>query len=80
MIIGVILTASVGLGFANEYRAERAVQALRGQIRHEVTVLRDGHERLVEVVGLVPGDVVDLHLGQVVPGRHPAAGCHRPAG
>src|ERR1700758_4560325 len=42
VIIGVILVASVGLGFVNEYRAELASQALHTQIRHEVVVRRDG--------------------------------------
>ena len=47
IIIGAILAASIGLGFVNEYRAERAAQALHSEIRHTVAVLRDG--RLTEV-------------------------------
>ena len=41
VIIGVILVASVGLGFVNEYRAELASQALHTQIRHEAVVRRE---------------------------------------
>jgi len=67
VIIGVILAASVGLGFVNEYRAERAVQALHDEIRHDVPVLRDGGWVAVDVTQLVPGDVVRLELGMVVP-------------
>ncbi len=67
VIIGVILAASVGLGFVNEYRAERAAQALHSEIRHTAVVLRDGQPSQVDVVDLVPGDVVRLHLGAVVP-------------
>ncbi|MEU1289868.1 magnesium-translocating P-type ATPase [Kitasatospora sp. NPDC005856] len=67
VIIGVILLLSVALGFANEYRAERAAQALHSQVRHTAVVLRDGHEQEVDVTDLVPGDVVRLILGQVVP-------------
>jgi Mg2+-importing ATPase len=66
-IIGVILVASVGLGFVNEYRAELAAQALHTQIRHEVVVRRDGHSQTVDVTDLVPGDLVRLTMGQVVP-------------
>jgi len=66
-IIGVILAASVGLGFANEYRAERAAQALHDQIRHRTVVVRDGHPQSVDVVDVVPGDVVEVRLGDVVP-------------
>src|ERR1039457_481208 len=65
-IIGVILVASVGLGFVNEYRAELAAQALHTQIRHEVVVRRDGHAQTVDVTDLVPGDLVRLGIGQVV--------------
>jgi len=67
LIIGVILAASVGLGFGNEYRAEQAAEALHDKIRHQVVVHRDGHPRTVDVVDLVPGDVVDVRLGEVVP-------------
>jgi len=67
VVIGIILTASVGLGFANEYRAERAAEALHDQMRHRTIVLRDGAPETVDVVDLVPGDIVELQLGQVVP-------------
>ncbi|HXY94097.1 MAG TPA: magnesium-translocating P-type ATPase [Acidimicrobiia bacterium] len=67
VIIGVILVASVGLGFANEYRAELSAQALHSQIRHRVVVIRDGHAQTVDVANVVPGDRVRLTMGQVVP-------------
>jgi len=66
-IIGVILVASVGLGFANEYRAERAAEAMHDEIRHLVTVVRDGAPASVEVTHLVPGDIVHLDVGSIVP-------------
>jgi Mg2+-importing ATPase len=67
VIIALILSASVGLGFVNEYRAERAAQALHAEIHHVVTVVRDGTASEVDVFDLVPGDIVRLHLGGVVP-------------
>ena len=67
VIIGTILVASVGLGFANEYKAEKTAEALHSSVRHRCVVLRDGHPRTTDVTELVPGDVVDLQLGQVVP-------------
>ncbi|HYA09460.1 MAG TPA: HAD-IC family P-type ATPase, partial [Gaiellaceae bacterium] len=66
-IIGAIVTLSVGLGFFNEYRSEKAVEALHSQIRRRATVERDGAASDVDVVDLVPGDVVALHVGDVVP-------------
>jgi len=66
-IIGVILLASVSLGFANEYRAERAAEAMHDDIRHLVTVVRDGAPASAEVTHLVPGDIVHLDVGSIVP-------------
>jgi P-type Mg2+ transporter len=66
-IIATILAASVGLGFANEYKAEKTAEALHSSVRHRCVVLRGGHPRTTDVTELVPGDVVDLQLGQVVP-------------
>ena len=67
LIIGIIIAASVGLGFANEYRAERAAEALHSSIRHLATVRRDGAPCRREVTHLVPGDVVHLDVGSIVP-------------
>lgn len=67
LVIGFILLASVGLGFVNEFRAERASEALHSQLRHAATVERDGRPAKADVTALVPGDVVRLALGEVVP-------------
>jgi Mg2+-importing ATPase len=67
LIIGVIIAMSVGLSFLNEFRSEKAVEALHGQIRHLATVDRDGRASEVDVSEIVPGDVVHLRVGDVVP-------------
>jgi P-type Mg2+ transporter len=67
VIIGVILVASVGLGFFNEFKAAKTAEALHSSIHHRCVVWRDGKPRTLDVTGLVPGDVVDLQLGEVVP-------------
>lgn len=67
VIIGVIVGLSVGLGFVNEYRAEKAAEALHSQIHHETVVVRDGRRAAVDVRTLVPGDLVELRLGDIVP-------------
>ena len=67
IIIGVIIGLSVGLGFVNEYRAEKAAEALHSQIHHETVVIRDGQPVTVDVTALVPGDLVGLRLGDIVP-------------
>jgi P-type Mg2+ transporter len=66
IILGII-ALSVGLGFANDYRAERAVEALHAGIRHVAIAVRGGRAGPVDVTDLVPGDVVLLDVGDVVP-------------
>lgn len=67
VIIAVILAVSVGLGFVNEFRAERAADALHDQLRHTAVVIRDDVRQSVDVTELVPGDLVVLSVGTVVP-------------
>ncbi len=67
IIIGVILAASIGLGFVNEYRAELASAALHSAVHHTSVVRRDGQFTKVDVIDLVPGDVIRLALGETVP-------------
>jgi Mg2+-importing ATPase len=67
VVIGVILLISVGLGFSNEFRAELAAEALHSRVTHRAVVVRDAALRQVDVVDLVPGDIVHLGLGSIVP-------------
>ena len=67
LIIFLICGLSVGLGFVSEYRSARAVESLHSQLRHTVVVKRDGRGVVVDVTELVPGDVVCLGVGDVVP-------------
>src|SRR5581483_8057913 len=67
LIIFLISGLSIGLGFLNEYRSERAVEALHSQLRHTALVLRGGEQLQVDVTELVPGDVVRLGVGDVIP-------------
>jgi Mg2+-importing ATPase len=67
VIILSIVGLSVGLGFVNEYRSARAVEALHSQLRHTALTVRDGTADSLDVTTLVPGDVVELAIGDVVP-------------
>ncbi|MGW4531989.1 magnesium-translocating P-type ATPase [Nocardia sp. NPDC004340] len=67
VVIGVIVAMSVGLGTINEFRAGQAADALRDRIRHRVVVVRDDVARSIDLVELVPGDIVDLRAGELVP-------------
>ncbi len=65
--ITIILLFAVLLGFIQEYRAERAIEALREMAAPTATVLRAEVEREVPARELVPGDVVLLAAGDKVP-------------
>ncbi len=67
VVIAVIVLFAVALGFVQEYRAERAIEALRQMAAPTATVLRDGKEIEIPARDLVPGDVVLLHTGDRVP-------------
>jgi len=61
--ITVIVLFAVLLGFIQEYRAGRAIEALRRMAAPRATVLRDGRETEVDAREVVPGDVLLLHTG-----------------
>jgi Ca2+-transporting ATPase len=63
VVISVIVVFAAVLGFVQEYRAERAIEALRQMAAPNATVARDGKEDDVPARELVPGDVVLLRAG-----------------
>jgi len=65
--IGVIVLFSVILGFVQEYRAEKAIEALKQMAAPTATALRDGEETEVAAHNLVPGDVILLRAGDRIP-------------
>ena len=67
IVIAIIVLFAVGLGFVQEYRAERAIDALRKMAAPTATVLRDGAEVKIPARELVPGDVILLHTGDRLP-------------
>ncbi len=67
IVIAIIVLFAVFLGFFQEYRAERAIEALRQMAAPTAAVLRDGGEIKVPARELVPGDVILLHTGDRIP-------------
>jgi P-type Ca2+ transporter type 2C len=65
--ITVIVLFAVILGFVQEYRAERAIEALREMAAPTASVIRDGVEVEIPAHDLVPGDVILLRAGDKVP-------------
>ncbi len=67
VVIAIIVLFAVGLGFVQEYRAERAIEALRQMAAPTATLLRDGVEIKIPAREVVPGDVLLLRTGDRVP-------------
>jgi Mg2+-importing ATPase len=67
LIIGLIVVMSVTLDFVQAYRAGQAAERLALKVAVTATVLRDGQADELPVMQLVPGDVVLLSAGNLVP-------------
>ncbi len=67
LIIWVIVLMSVTLDFAQEYRAGRAAERLKQAVAVRAKVLRDGAPGEIPMEQLVPGDIVKLSAGDLVP-------------
>ena len=63
----VIVLFAAGLGFVQEYRAERALEALREMAAPTAAVLRDEREVSVPARDVVPGDILYLRTGDKIP-------------
>ncbi len=66
-IIVALLIFNAGVGFWQEYTAGNAVEALKKQLAQRARVLRDGQWQEIEARLLVPGDIIRLRLGDVIP-------------
>lgn len=66
LIYGVVLAIAI-VGFANEYKAEKTVEALKKLISQTCRVRRDGQIKEIGTESLVPGDIVILDEGKKVP-------------
>ena len=66
VIFGVVIINAV-IGFVQEGKAERSLDAIRNMLSPRAQVLRDGHRREIPAEALVPGDIVFLASGDKVP-------------
>jgi P-type Ca2+ transporter type 2C len=67
VVILVIVALNATIGFIQELKAEKAMEALKGMAAGNATVLRDGAQKVIPARELVPGDVVVLEAGNIVP-------------
>jgi len=67
LIVLLMVVLSIVLNFVQSYRSQRAATLLRDRIAPMATVVRDGRMAVVPVREVVPGDVVHLAVGDLVP-------------
>ena len=66
-VVGCMVILSVGLSFVLDRRSGKAVEALGKRIQSNAIVLRDGIEVEIPISEIVPGDIILLHAGSVIP-------------
>jgi len=66
-IIAVLLLVNAGIGFWEEYKADNAIALLKRKLALTARVLRDGVWQTLPAAELVPGDIVHVRLGDIVP-------------
>lgn len=62
-----MIAVAVTLGFVNEYRAEKTVESLQKRVSIKAVVTRDGKPSEINSNQLVPGDLVSVYVGDIVP-------------
>lgn len=67
IVIGAMVLLGILLRFVQESRADHAAEDLKAMVNTTATVIRDGAEQEVPLKNLVPGDVVALSAGDMVP-------------
>jgi len=67
IIILIMLLVNAGLDFMQEHRALNALKALKDKMDQQATVIRDGTFSRISSRDLVPGDIVKLRIGDIIP-------------
>ena len=67
IIVGGMVALSVGLSYVQERKSSKAVEKLQALVQSTVAVLRDGRQVEIPLTEIVPGDVVVLDAGAIIP-------------
>lgn len=66
IILGLVVFSAL-LGTVQQWRGEQALERLKEHLARKATVIRDGRPQQIDARDLVPGDIVALRLGDIVP-------------
>ncbi|MCX6936154.1 MAG: magnesium-translocating P-type ATPase, partial [Verrucomicrobia bacterium] len=67
VVVGGMLVLSVVLAYVQEHRSSRAVEKLQAMVRADCLALRDGQECDLPITDVVPGDILVLQAGAIIP-------------
>ena len=67
VIIAGIVVLNGAIGFFQEYKSEKSIEALKSMMSLHSTVLRDGKKQDIDSLWIVPGDIVLLEEGDTIP-------------
>jgi len=67
IFVALMILISVVLEFSLEYRSSKAEEKLSELVRTKVAVIRNGMQKEIDIFEIVPGDIVDLYAGDMIP-------------
>ena len=66
-VVAAVVLLNVVVGFFQEFQAEKAMDSLRSLTSPTTRSVRDGEGRVIPTVEVVPGDLIELKMGDSVP-------------
>lgn len=66
-VVAAVVALNVGVGFYQEYSAEKTMDSLRSLSSPTATVIREGKTVTVRSADIVPGDIVEVKTGDTIP-------------
>jgi P-type E1-E2 ATPase len=66
-VVAAVIILNVAIGFFQEYKAERTIHSLRSLSSPTLKVVRDGVSSTLPTSQIVPGDTVEMQIGDTIP-------------
>lgn len=66
-VLAAVILINIGIGFIQEFQAEKTMGSLRSLSSPTACVVRDGRQITIPTADVVPGDIVEMKTGDTVP-------------